>query len=54
MECPQRHLDLSRNVLDTNTDAVLDAAADELISVFRQSSVLIQENPTKTEFYAGK
>ena len=30
MECPQRHLDLSRNILDTNTDAVLDAAADEL------------------------
>ena len=25
MECPQRHLDLSRNVLDTNTDAALDA-----------------------------
>ncbi len=28
------------------------AAADEMIEVFRQSSVLIQANPTRTEFYS--
>lgn len=28
------------------------AAVDELISLFHQSSVLIQANPTKTEFYS--
>ncbi len=38
---------------DTSLEKV-HIAADELISVFRQSTVLIQENPTKTEFYAGK
>ena len=38
---------------DTTEDAV-HAAADELIEVFNQSSVLIQANPTKTEFYAAK
>ena len=38
---------------DTTPDAV-HAAADELIEVFRQSSVLIQVNPTTTEFYSGK
>jgi len=37
---------------DTTKEAV-QAAADELIEVFRQSSVLIQANPTKTEFYGG-
>ena len=37
---------------DTTEDAV-HAAADELIETFRQSSVLIQENPTRTEFYSG-
>ena len=37
---------------DTTEDAV-HAAADELIETFRQSSVLIQANPTTTEFYAG-
>ncbi len=37
---------------DTTPEAV-HAAADELISTFRQSSVLIQENPTRTEFYSG-
>ena len=37
---------------DTTEDAV-HAAADELIETFRQSSVLIQANPTKTEFYGG-
>jgi len=35
---------------DTTQEAV-HAAADEMIETFRQSSVLIQENPTKTEFY---
>ena len=29
------------------------AAADEMITVFNQSSVLIQANETTTEFYAG-
>ena len=38
---------------DTTLDKV-HAAADEMIETFRQSSVLIQENPTRTEFYAGK
>ena len=37
---------------DTTEDAV-HAAADELIETFRQSSVLIQANPTRTEFYGG-
>ena len=37
---------------DTNMNQV-HAAADELISAFNQSSVLIQANPTSTEFYAG-
>ena len=36
---------------DTGLDAV-HAAADELIEVFDQSSILIQENPTRTEFYS--
>ena len=36
---------------DTNIEAV-HAAADEMTEVFRQSSVLIQENPIRTEFYA--
>lgn len=38
---------------DTTEDAI-HAAADELIETFRQSSILIQANPTTTEFYAGK
>ena len=37
---------------DTTKEAV-HAAADELIQIFHQSSVLIQTNPTKTEFYGG-
>ena len=37
---------------DTTQEAV-HAAADELVQVFNQSSVLIQKNPTTTEFYAG-
>ena len=36
---------------DTTEDQV-HAAADELISLINQSSVLIQANPTKTEFYS--
>lgn len=28
------------------------AAAEELVETFRQSSILIQSNPTKTEFYS--
>ena len=35
---------------DTTLDAV-HAAADELKEAFNQSSVLIQTNPTTTEFY---
>ena len=37
---------------DTTPEAV-HAAADELIEVFHQSSVMIQANPTKTEFYSS-
>ena len=36
---------------DTNLEAI-HAAADEMIETYRQSSVLIQENPTRTEFYS--
>ena len=38
---------------DTTLDEV-HAAADELIEVFHQSSVLIQANPTTTEFYSAE
>lgn len=38
---------------DTDIDKV-HAAADQLISKFHQSSVLIQSNKTTTEFYSGK
>ena len=37
---------------DTTIDKV-HATADEMIRTFNQSSVLIQANETKTEFYAG-
>ena len=37
---------------DTDLEQV-HAAADEMIRVFRQSSVLIQANRTVTEFYSG-
>ncbi len=37
---------------DTDKEAVY-AAADELIAAFDQSSILIQANPTRTEFYSG-
>ena len=33
--------------------AVIAAAADDMIRVFNQSSVLIQANETSTEFYSG-
>ncbi|MCR5202476.1 MAG: DUF3574 domain-containing protein [Lachnospiraceae bacterium] len=38
---------------DTDIESV-HKAADELIKKFNQSSVLIQENETSTEFYEGK
>lgn len=38
---------------DTTKDAV-HAAAKDMIRVFNQSSVLIHENKTSTEFYAGE
>lgn len=37
---------------DTDIDSV-HAAADDLIKEFNQSSVLIQANETRTEFYGG-
>ena len=39
--------------LSDTTEAQVHAVADELIDVFHQSSVLIQANPTRTEFYSG-
>ena len=39
--------------LSDTTDEQVHAAADELIQVFDQSSILIQRNPTNTEFYSG-
>ncbi len=38
---------------DTDEKAI-HAAADDLIKEFNQSSILIQANETKTEFYAGE
>ena len=38
--------------LSDTTEEQVHAAADELLATFRQSSVLIQKNPTKTEFYS--
>ena len=40
--------------LSDTTEEAVHAAADELLETFRQSSVLIQANPTRTEFYAGQ
>ena len=40
--------------LSDTTEEKVHAAADELLQVFNQSSVLIQHNPTKTEFYAAE
>ena len=39
--------------LSDTTEEAVHAAADELIETFRQSSILIQSNPTQTEFYSG-
>ena len=39
--------------LSDTTEEAVHAAADEMIETFRQSSVLIQANPTRTEFYSG-
>ena len=39
--------------LSDTTEEAVHAAADELVETFRQSSVLIQANPTQTEFYSG-
>lgn len=39
--------------LSSITAEKVHAAADELIETFHQSSVLIQANPTTTEFYSG-
>lgn len=39
--------------LSDTTEEAIHAAADELIETFRQSSILIQTNPTRTEFYSG-
>lgn len=39
--------------LSDTTEKQVHAAADELIQVFNQSSILIQANPTKTEFYSA-
>ncbi len=39
--------------LSDTTEEAVHAAADELIETFRQSSILIQANPTKTEFYSA-
>ena len=38
--------------LSDTTEEAIHQAADELIETFRQSSILIQQNPTKTEFYS--
>ena len=40
--------------LSDTAEEQVHAAADELVETFRQSSVLIQTNPTTTEFYSGK
>ncbi len=39
--------------LSDTTEEKVHAAADELVETFRQSSVMIQANPTRTEFYSG-
>lgn len=39
--------------LSDTTPEQVHAAADEMLDVFRQSSVLIQANQTATEFYSG-
>ncbi|MBQ3270081.1 MAG: DUF3574 domain-containing protein [Clostridia bacterium] len=39
--------------LSDTTEEKVHAVADELIEAFDQNSVLIQKNPTQTEFYSG-
>ena len=39
--------------LSDTTEQAVHAAADELVEAFHQSAVLIQTNPTRTEFYGG-
>ena len=39
--------------LSDTTEEQVHAAANELIRVFNQSSILIQANPTRTEFYSA-
>ena len=39
--------------LSDTTQEKVRAAADDLIRVFNQSSILIQANQTRTEFYSG-
>ena len=39
--------------LSDTTEEAVHAAADELIETFNQNSVLIQANPTTTEFYSA-
>ena len=41
-------------LLSDTTEEKVHAAADELIQEFNQSSVMIQANKTKTEFYSGE
>ncbi len=41
-------------LLSDTTSEKVHAAADDLIREFNQSSVLIQANETKTEFYSGE
>lgn len=41
------------SISDTTEDKVHDVS-DELIGLLNQSSILIQKNETKTEFYSGK
>lgn len=40
-------------LLSDTTAEKVHAAADDLIRVFNQSSILIQTNQTRTEFYSG-
>lgn len=41
-------------LLSDTTSEKVHEAADDLIKVFNQSSILIQANETKTEFYSGE
>ena len=45
-----------RDIIDPRTHTTLEevhSLCDELIKSYNQSSVLIQANETKTEFYSG-